>query len=188
MEVGKLKKALEIARSINLRICYVSMVSMFVLMVLTTINTIMRKIYFLGGIKDAFDMTAMLLVLIVFCAMAFLESGKGHVRVGMLFLVLPSLPKKIVEAFWYLMSSGILFLFTLSLFNNIQSTYKSGAASQVFAIPWWPFSIVITVAVLAYALTVLTRLIAIIVGQDSEKEQLVGDKKDDVKPSKPEKA
>ena len=180
-----MKKALEIARSINLRICYISMVSMFILMCLTTVNTIMRKIYFVGGIKDAFDMTAMLLVLIVFCAMAFLESGKGHVRVGMLFLVLPNLPKKIVEAFWYLISSGILFLFTLSLYNNIWSTYASRAASQVFAIPWWPFAVVITVAVLAYALTVLTRLFAILAGQDSEKEMLVGDKKE-VQPSKPD--
>ena len=162
-----MKKALKVLYSINLKVCYISMISLFVLMLLTTINVTIRKLS-LGGIPDSLDFTELLLVLIIYCSMAFLESEKGHIRVDMFLIMFPDKIKRYVEAFWYLLSSGTLFLFFYAMFSDIGSTYKSGAATQVLHVPEWPFTVVVTVAIFLYAVTVTLHLIELLTGDEAK--------------------
>lgn len=164
-----LKKALKIVDSINLKMCYVAMVTLFVLMCMTTADTIMRKTP-LGGITDSLDLTELFLVFIVFCGLAFLESERGHIRVDMFVNMLPRLLKKITETFLYLISAGILSLLFVSMFSDIFKKFKSGAATQVLGIPHWPFVIVVTIAVLLYAVTVLMHAIEIAIAKPDDAE------------------
>lgn len=145
--------------------CYVAMVSLFVLMCMTTIDTIMRKTP-LGGITDSLDLTELFLIFIVFCGLAYLESDRGHIRVDMFVNMFPRLLKKITEVFMYLLSAGILILLFFSMLSDIGSTFKSGAATQILQIPHWPFVVVVTVAIFLYAVTVLFHGIELIIGKD----------------------
>jgi len=163
-----LKKALKTLHSINMKLCYISMASLFFLMCFTTLNTVMRK-SFMGGIADSLDITEYILVLIIFCGMAFLESEKGHIRVDMFLVMFSGVFRKIVEAFWYLLSAGMLSLFFYALLKNIGATYESGAATQVMRIPQWPFTAIVTFAVFLYAVTVILHLVQIITGGNGEK-------------------
>ena len=157
--------------SINLKACYISMVSLFILMVMTTINTILRKTG-IGSITDNLDITEYLLVMIIYCAMAYLESEKGHVRVDMFLFMLPKMLCRIVEAFWYVLSAGILGFFTYSLFINIGRTYASGATTQVYRIPQWPFVAILCFVIFLYTVTVVLHLIEIVTRKnESEEEQ-----------------
>lgn len=164
-----MKKALKIVDSINLKMCYVAMVSLFVLMCMTTIDTIMRKTP-LGGITDSIDLTELFLIFIVFCGLAFLESDRGHIRVDMFVNMMPKLLKKITEVFMYLLSAGILILLFISTFDDIGSTFESGAATQILQIPHWPFVVVVTVAIFLYAVTVLFHMIELIIGKNEEQQ------------------
>ena len=165
-----MKKTLRVVRSVNLKMCYVAMVAMAVLMLMTTVNTIMRKMM-LGGITDNLDLTEYLLTLIIFCGLAFLESEKGHVRVDMFLIMLPKTLKRVAESVWYLLSAGVLFMLFYGMYVSIVPTYRSGAGSQVWHVPEWPFTAVVTVAIFLYAFTVLVHLIAIIIGKDEAPEE-----------------
>ena len=146
------------------------MVAMAVLMLMTTFNTIMRKMM-MGGITDNLDLTEYLMTLIIFGGLAFLESEKGHVRVDMFLIMLPKTLKRIAESLWYLLSAGVLFMLFYGMYISIGPTYRSGAGSQVLHVPEWPFTAVVTVAIFLYAFTVLLHLIAIAIGKDEAPEE-----------------
>jgi TRAP-type C4-dicarboxylate transport system permease small subunit len=144
------------------------MVALFLLMCMTTVDTITRKTT-IGGIPDSLDLTELFLVLIIFCGFAFLESEKGHIRVDMFVNMFPKLIGRIVRSLLYLVSAAILFLCTYALIINIIPTKNSGASTQLLHIPTWPFIIIATIAYLLYAITVLANAIEIIISDEDEK-------------------
>jgi len=153
-----IKKVLKIVNAINLKVCYISMVAIFVLMLLTTVNVIVRKLG-IWGVPDAFDMTNLLMILIVFCALAYQESVKEHIRVDMLVEMLPNILKHIVNALFDLLTVGTLGYFSYAYYTEISRRLRSGAASQILKIPEWPFCIVVAVVSALFALTVLLNMI-----------------------------
>ena len=160
-----MQKALKIADSINQKMAYIAMTMLFLLMCLTTVDTITRKTP-LGGITDSLDLTELFLVIIVFCTLAFLESERGHIRVDLLVNIFPGLFKKITESITSLLSAGILFLLFYAMFDNIRDTYQSGASTQILGIPHWPLVVVVAAAIFFYAFTVLLHMIEMIIEKD----------------------
>jgi len=136
---------------------------------MTTINTVIRKAS-LGGITDAFDITGLLMILIVFCALAFQESDKEHIFVDMFVEMLPKIARKIVKTFLDLLTVGMLGFLSYAYFTDIVSTYNKGAATQVLRIPEWPFVIVVAIAVALFTLTVLLNMIDMIMKKDDDKK------------------
>jgi len=153
-----LKKVLKIVNAINLKVCYISMVALFVLMAMTTVNTVIRKLG-IGGIVDAFDMTGLLMILMVFCALAYQESGKEHIRVDMFVEMMPKVWKHIVNTFLDLLTVGALGYLSYAYFIDIIPTRRSGSASQVLKIPDWPFYIVVAISVALFTITVFLNMI-----------------------------
>ena len=129
-----LNKILKVLEYINLRALWVSMASLFILMIMTSVNAIIRKAG-IGGIADSLDLTQLLMILIIFCALAFQESKRGHIRVDMFVVMMPKLIAKLVNGLFNLLSTGILGFFSYSYFSDIAKTRSSGAASQVYRIP-----------------------------------------------------
>ena len=178
-----MKKVLKIVDSINLKICYVAMIALFVLMCLTTIDTITRKIpkdsvfpdWMAGGIPDSMDLTELMMIFIVFCGLAYLESERGHIRVDMFVNMLPRMGKRIVEGLLLVLEAAILFLMTYSMFEKILTTLKNGAATQLLHIPQWPFVIVVVIAMFFYSLIVLVHAIEVLGGFTEEKQELPGE-------------
>lgn len=160
-------KALKVLRSINEKACYVAMVALFLLMILTVVNTLTRKTW-IGGIPDSLDMTELFMILIVFCGFAFLESEKGHIRVDMLINQFPKMVKKIVSGILYLASAGILFLFFAAELKETAGKITTGASTQVLSIPHWPFTIIVAIAILLYGITLLAHAIEIFIGSNEK--------------------
>jgi TRAP-type C4-dicarboxylate transport system permease small subunit len=121
----------------------------------------------LGCITDSLDITELFLIFIIFCGLAFLESGNGHIRVDMFVNMFPRILKKIVVFITYMLGAGILFLLTYAMFGDISETLNSGAATQVLHIPHWPFVVVTTVALLLYAVTVLFHGIELLIKKEA---------------------
>ena len=177
------KKVLKVVNSINYKVCYISMVSLFVLMVMTTVNTVIRKLG-IGGIVDAFDMTGLLMILMIFCALAFQESGKEHIRVDMFVEMMPRVGKLIVNTFLDLLTIGALGYLSYAYFIDVGPSYTSGAASQVLKIPEWPFKIVVAVSVALFAITVLLNMIDSFLPKEPEESS--GDDSEDSAVDAPE--
>ena len=163
------KKFLKIVNWVNLKVCYISMISVFALMCMTTINTIIRKAK-IGGITDAFDITGLLMILIIFCALAYQETDKEHIRVDMFVLMLPKTAGKIVNTLLDLLTVGALAYLSYAYIIDTIPTRMSGAASQVLKIPNWPFYIVIAVSVALFAFTVLLNAIDTFLPEEAEQK------------------
>jgi len=149
-----LTKALKILDNINLKICYISMGAAFFLMCMTTVHALLRKFTTLGGITDSLDLTTLSMTLIVFCAFAFMESQRGHVRVDVLVNLLPKKADTALQGVMLIISGIFLFILFYAVTSNITTIYARGAATMVLKIPHWPFYIVMAVGLCAYAITV----------------------------------
>ena len=150
-----MEKALKFIDNINLKVCYVSMGAAFFLMCMTTVHAIFRKFTHLGGITDSLDITTLSMTLIVFCAFAFMESQRGHVRVDVLVNVFPKKANTVLQGVMLLISAGFLFILFYAVASNIPVIHARGASSMVLNIPHWPFYIVMAVGLFVYAVTVL---------------------------------
>ena len=158
-----MKKVLSITKTINSKFCFVGIVSMLLLMVMVTIDTITRRTP-IGGITDSMDMTQLFLGMIIYGGMAFLESERGHVRVDMFLLMMPKLLRRIVEGIIYLLSTAMLGMVCFAYVSNMGSEISSGAATQVLGIPQWPFKLIVTIGLILFAITFLIHTIAIFTG------------------------
>ena len=142
------------------------MAALFLLMCMTTVNTIIRKAG-IGGIIDAFDMTGFLMVLIIFCALAFQETDKEHIRIDMFVAMLPRKAGIIVDTVLNIITIGTLAYFSYAYFEDIPANRLSGASSQVLKIPEWPFYAVVSLALALFALTVLLNSIEVFIPKEA---------------------
>ena len=154
-EVFALEKALKFMENINTKICYVSMGAAFFLMCMTTVHAVLRKFTYSGGIIDSFDITNLCMVLIVFCAFAYMESQNGHVRIDILASKFPKKAGAALHGTLLVITGIFIFIMFYAVAGNIPTIYSRGAATTVFHIPHWPFYIVIAVGLFVYAVTVL---------------------------------
>ena len=161
-----MKKALDITKKVNMGMCVVGMAAMFIMMVMVTIDTIIRKTP-IGGITDSMDLTQLLLGLIIYGGMAILESNRGHIRVDMFLLMMPPTLRKIVEGIMYLLSTVILGIVVYAYILNIGPDYRSRAGTQVLRIPQWPFKTIVAIGIFLFAVTFLVHTIAIFKGDIS---------------------
>ena len=156
------KKILKVLEYINLRALWVSMAALFVLMLMTSVNAVIRKMG-VGGIADSLDLTQLLMVLIIFFSFAFLESKREHIRIDMFVNILPGVFAKIADAVLNALSAAVLALFAYSYFASIPGSRAQGAATQVWRIPEWPFVAAVAVVLTLFALTMLFNSIDILI-------------------------
>jgi len=170
------RNVLKIMKSINMKVCMVSMGACFLLMCLTSINTVLNTAS-LGAIPDAFPLTEYLMILIVFCALAFQESDKEHIRVDMFVMMLPKMIGKIVNIVFDLFTFGAVAYLSYAYASDIAMSRRSGAASSLLKIPEWPFYAVVAIAVALFAITILLHVIEHFLpeveGDKAEKEEMI---------------
>ena len=143
----------------------------FFLMCMTTVHALLRKFTTLGGITDSLDLTTLSMTLIVFCAFAFMESQRGHVRVDVLVNLLPKKADTALQGVMLIISGIFLFILFYAVTSNITTIYARGAATMVLKIPHWPFYIVMAVGLCAYAITVFLHGIEKFMPIKEQKEQ-----------------
>ena len=78
-------------------ISWAGLAATFFLMVVTTIDVILRKLPINASITGSYDMTEMGMVVIVFFGIAYFQSEHGHVRVEMFVEKFPYTVRCIVE-------------------------------------------------------------------------------------------
>jgi TRAP-type C4-dicarboxylate transport system permease small subunit len=130
---------------------------------MTSVHVLMRKVTALGGINASLELTEISMVLIVFCALAYLQSNNGHVRVSMFADMLPPTGKRILNFIITLVSAAVLFVMFYAALLNISTQFESGAQTQVWKIPIWPFVVVTAVGLLLYAIGLLLKAFDVLI-------------------------
>ena len=141
---------------IDTRLCNVAMVTMFFLMCFTTVDVLLRKfVPAIGGITDSVDFTNYILVVLIFCGFAYLETQHGHIRVDVLVILFPKKVQNVLEGVMMIIAAVVLFFTAYAFFSTIASTIASHKGTTVMHFPQWPFELVAAIAILMYAVTVL---------------------------------
>jgi len=165
--VSTFHKINDIVKSINRKYLHISMAALFIMMLMTVVNTIIRKAG-IGGIVDAFDMTGLLMILTVYCALAYQESIKGHVRIDMFVDMLPGVSSKIVDTFLNVLSVAIMAVMCYAYYNAIIPRFYSGSSTQVLKIPEWPFYIIVTIGLFLFTVAMLLNTIGLFMPKEEE--------------------
>ncbi|MDR1572100.1 MAG: TRAP transporter small permease [Clostridiales Family XIII bacterium] len=140
------------------KVSYAAMASCFFLMCMTAIHVILRKVSYFS-VPGAMELTELSLVVIVFCAIGYLQSQGGHVRVNMFVDMLPLRARSFVSFVILLLSAVALFLMFYAGLRQIGAQFETGLATNVLKIPIWPFVIIMTIGIIFYALSLLVHAI-----------------------------
>jgi TRAP-type C4-dicarboxylate transport system permease small subunit len=139
-------------------------------MFMTAIHVILRKLTRFS-VPGAMELTELSLVVIVFCAIGYLQSQGGHVRVDMFVNKFSKRAQDFINFFILLVSAAVMFFMFYAGIMQIQSQFDTGVSTNVLHIPIWPFVIVMAVGLILYALSLLVHAIeSLIAGIKGEGE------------------
>jgi TRAP-type C4-dicarboxylate transport system permease small subunit len=130
------------------------MAATFFLMCMTAIHVILRK-FTNFSIPGSLELTEISLVVIVFCAIAYLQSQNGHVNVDMFINFLPKRIRSVLSFVILLLSSAMLFVMFYAALIQIPEQMSAGLGTTVLHIPIWPFVAVMCIGILLYAVSLL---------------------------------
>jgi len=149
---------------------YISMIACTLMMLVIASDVFMRRV-FNAPIFGAYDVIKVLLVLIVFCAVAYVLTVKEHVIVDTLIRLYPPKLKRAVGTISYLLNMIILALICWqSLLYGI-SMLRAGEKLVLLQIPVSPFIFVVSFGYAIFFLVALVQFIFILTGTEEYRGQ-----------------
>lgn len=133
-----MNQARNIISLITGKLAYIAMAMTFILMCITTVDVVMRKVS-TSSILGSYEMTEMGLVLIIALAVPYLQVAKGHVRVDIFVNKFPKRLQLFVDGLTLLASSVVMAIMVYALYLQAGSYVVSGANTSVIHIPYAPF-------------------------------------------------
>jgi len=148
-----LTRFLKIIDAVCAKLSWVSIGVTFFLMCMTSIHVLLRKFTQHWSVPGSIELTELSLVVIVFCAVGYLQSQDGHVRVNMFVGMLPKRAQHFISFVILLLSAATLVGMFYAALLQITAQFNSGLATSVLRIPIWPFVIVSCIGILLYAVS-----------------------------------
>jgi TRAP-type C4-dicarboxylate transport system permease small subunit len=143
---------------ISNRLChivsYFSMTALVAIMCLMTIDVIMRHL-FNRPITGAFEITTMVLTILVFSSWSYIQTVHGHVHVTMFLGFMPTKLRFLIFGFTSLLSTVIVGLATIAAYEHIFSLIKDGTSTGTLLIPHWPFMALQCIALALFTIVLL---------------------------------
>lgn len=133
-------------------VSWAGLVASFFLMVVTTVDVILRKLPTGTSVRGSYDMTEMGMVVIVFFGIAYFQSEHGHVRVDMFVEKFPHTVRCIVEGCVNFFEAVFAVLMCYAAFQQISTLYERGVGTSVLHIPHWPFAVFMTIGLLIFTI------------------------------------
>ena len=145
--------------SICKKFAYIAMVITFILVFITTIDVILRKVSSLS-ILGSYEMTEMGMVIVVFFSVALLQTKKGHVRVDMLLNKFPERARAAVDGAMHAVGAFIIVLMSYAGFIQMLKQFHTGTTTAVLFMPLFPFYLFMGIGLVLFAIVLVTDAIA----------------------------
>ena len=110
---------------------------------------------FASPIRGAFEITEVLLVVLIFTGLPLASRWGEHISIDLLFVLLPKSAQHVVARFTQLGVFIVLLGVAWLLFGRAIRIFETGLASPVLSIPYWPF---VAYGVLAFCVMALIHL------------------------------
>ena len=134
---------------------------MFALMLLTVADVFMRYV-FNSPIRGSFELTEMMIPLMVFLGCAHTHDNGDHVVIDVIYEKLPRAPKWIVSIISQLIYLAVMSLMCWRYYIHSGNLRATNAWSSQLEIPHWPILLLGAVATLGYVASLLLDMGAII--------------------------
>ncbi len=156
----------------------VGMVVTFVLMFITTIDVILRKVSDLS-VRGSYEMTEMGMVILIFFGIAALQVARGHVRVDMFAEKFPRTVRLVLDVVIMVIEAGVMGYMTYCGVLKTISDFDKSLGTSVLGIPTWPFAALMSLGLLLFTILLLIdailSAIEIVKGKPGEQKKLAID-------------
>jgi len=147
-----------VIRNISVNINRIGVGFLAVMMFMTGIDVVMRYI-FNRPISGAYELTELMMVILVFFGLAYTQINKGHVAVDLVFTRFAPKMKIIVNFVSYFLCLALFVIMTWQSIKQVQSKWNSGLVTGTLGIPLWPFYLVMFIGCLVMCLVFITDLL-----------------------------
>lgn len=145
----------------------IAMVAAMIMMFLVVIDVFLRRV-FNSPIFGAYEIEKDLLSVVVFCAVGYVMSTKGHVMVDTLTRLYPKTIRTIVASITYSLCLIILAVISWQNFVYGLETLALGERSVLLRIPVAPFIFVVAFGTAVFFFVTLVQFIYAMAGVDEE--------------------
>ena len=152
-----MKSADEIIRIASGFLNSVSCFALTGLMVLVTVNVILRKV-FNSPILGTYDLTGFLTVIVIGCGLAYCSIENGHIEISLFVDKAGVKVRKWITAAGQVISFLILSVYTYALFVLASRLMRANEVSVTAQIPVYPFVYFLALCFFVFALTVLIKI------------------------------
>ncbi len=139
----------------------ISLVSLLLMMLLTVADVIMRKL-FNNSILGTVEVTEMMMIVLIFFALARTEDLNGNVKVDLVISRLSSRAQAGFDIFTQLVCWLLFVIATIACLVYAENMRLSGEVSQDLHIPIWPFVYFIAFGTAMLSLMLLIRFLDVI--------------------------
>ena len=150
-----------VLRKINKAGAYIAAFFLCILLFLTAADVISRNVFnyiILGG----FELTQMLLSMIIFMGAAYTQDCHEHVCIEIMYNAFPRAGKWFVSLLSTLIVLAMGFVATYYMYIFASTQIGRGEITMTLGLPLWPISVVATVGMAFFTLTVIVDLIFVI--------------------------
>lgn len=134
------------------------MIILCLMMMLTTIDVIGRY-WFDKPVQGTFELTEIMLAVIVFCSLGFCQFSKGHISVDIVVSRFPNKFQKAVESLNYIVTITVLVLIAWMSFQNGMMLKDSMDMTMILGIPIYPFVLLVSLGAAGMVVEVLRDIV-----------------------------
>lgn len=111
------------------------------------------------------ELTSMVLVVVVFMAVAYSEDMGDHITIDLIYERVGKRVKAFLDIFSDLLTIVVVALLSYQLYQFVLRNQRSGAETPVLDIPMWPFVLVAAVGAAFYVISTVMRVVLRLLGE-----------------------
>jgi TRAP-type transport system small permease protein len=129
-----------------------------------TFAAVMSRYLFSYGIPDSYDISSLLLGVLIFWGIAVASYRGDHITVDLLWSSVGPRARRAIDVFADLVSLGAMIIFTYMIAYKVFDTYTADIRTFDMRTPTWPFFLLAWIGLAAAILLLVIRTIAIAFG------------------------
>lgn len=143
-------------------ISYISMGAVLVMMFMMIVDIVLR-LTVRKGLLGSYEMTELLMVIVMFLAFSYTQMHKGHVRVSMFVDMAPMKVRLFIQGIIEIIAAVVTALMTYAAFVQAGKYAVDKATTAVLYIPYAPFGYIMSIGMLIFTFILLVDAIKTII-------------------------
>ena len=144
-----------------------SYITMVAVMLLITVDVLLRKICQVT-IVGSYEIVERCLLVLVFCGFAYGQTNRAHIHVTLFLSMFNKKVALFLFGIWHVLSFAGAVFTGYAMILQTQYAIEAGTWTPVLQIPLWPFYIVSAIGMFIFALTIVWDAIQCFVGLGSQ--------------------